>query len=410
MEIQKRWIWQQEGYPDFTYDREKLEPLLQQIKYHQGILDGIYQTINDEERSNAQMEVLTSEAVETSAIEGEMLDRNSVRSSIAKRLGIDTGSKDSSTTHTDGVVDILLDATQNHVSPLSEERLFGWHNALFPKGYSGLYKINVAAYRDEEEMQIVSGAIGKEKVHYVAPPKAILEQEMARFMAWFNDDTDLSVIKAGIAHLWFVIIHPLEDGNGRIARALSDLLLAREARQTRKLYSISHAIRADRKGYYAILEKTTTGGTDITPWLTWFLNILLQALQNAREGIRHILDKAAFWDRHRNTVLNERQIKVLNRLLDTGTEQFEGGMNTRKYASLTKTSKPTASREIKDLVEKGCLVQIEGTAGRNVSYEVNIGEKPSRIPEAVEKTKETDHSEYRSMEGTLGDGLSESEE
>ncbi len=263
-----------------------------------------------------------------------------------------------------------MDATVNYDKKFDLERLFGWHNALFSEGYNGIYKINVATFRGDEEMRIVSGAFGKEKVHYIAPDRDILENEMNLFINWLNDDTDLSIIKAGIAHLWFVIIHPLDDGNGRIARALTDMILSRESGQTYKMYSISNAIKNDKKTYYDILEKTTTGDVDITLWLEWFLNILLIALQNSKENISYILQKTAFWDTHRQTVLNERQIKVLNRLLDVGYDNFEGGINTRKYASITKVSKPTASREIKDLVEKNCLVQNSGTAGRNVSYSV----------------------------------------
>lgn len=366
----KRWIWQQENYPNFTYDSKKLEALLLDIKYHQGLLNGIYENINIDDLSIAKLEVLTTEALDTSAIEGEILSRDSVRSSISKKLGIDINMSDNSNIATDGLVDVLLDATMNYDKEFTLERLFGWHNALFPTGYNSVYKINVANFRGDEDMQIVSGPIGKEKVHYIAPSRDILENEMDMFLKWLNNDNDLSIIKAGIAHLWFVIIHPLDDGNGRITRAITDMILARESKQTYKMYSISNAIKNDKKSYYDVLEKTTTGDTDITLWLELFLQTLLCALKNSKENINTVLEKTRFWDKHSQTVLNERQIKVLNKLLNVGVGKFKGGMNTRKYAAMTKISKPTASREIKDLVEKKCLVQDVGTAGRNISYSI----------------------------------------
>ena len=367
-----KWIWQQDKYPNFTYDNTKLESLLLDIKYHQGLLNGIYKYINVDDLSLAKLEILTTEALDTSAIEGEILSRDSVRSSISKKLGIDIHTEDNSNIVTDGLIDVLLDANMQYDKEFTLERLFGWHNALFPTGYNSVYKINVASFRGNEDMQIVSGPIGKEKVHYVAPSRDILEAEMNVFLKWLNDDSSLSIIKAGIAHLWFVIIHPLDDGNGRITRAITDMILAKESKQTYKMYSISNAIKNDKKTYYDILEKTTTGDTDITLWLEWFLQTLLKALKNSEENVNTVLQKTRFWDVHSQTVLNERQIKVLNKLLSFGIGKFEGGMNTRKYAAMTKISKPSASRELKDLLEKGCLVQDIGTAGRNVSYSLNI--------------------------------------
>ncbi len=367
----KIWIWQQGSYPNFTYDKSKLESLLLDIKYQQGLLDGIYKNINANDLKLAKVEILTTEAIDTSAIEGEILSRDSVRSSIAKKLGI-TLEKDFSNSQTDGLVDILLDATLYYDKEFTLERLFGWHNALFPTGYNSVYKINVAQFRGKEDMQVVSGPIGKEKIHYVAPSRDILDVEMDTFLEWINDDNDTSIIKAAIAHLWFVIIHPMDDGNGRIARALTDMLLARESKQTYKMYSISNAIKNDKKNYYDVLEQTTSGSTDITLWLEWFLQTLLSALHNSKNNLEFILQKTRFWDAHRETVLNERQIKVLNKLLDVGVGNFTGGMNTRKYASMTKVSKPTASREIKDLVQKSCLIQVPETAGRNISYDIKI--------------------------------------
>ncbi len=373
MKTKNRWIWQQNNYPNFTYDKTNLEPILLEIKYQQGLLDGIYKTINKDDLNLAKLEILTTEALDTSAIEGEILNRDSVRSSISKKLGIAIG-KDTSNIQTDCLIDILLDATLNYDKEFNLERLFGWHNALFPSGYNSLFKINVATFRGKEDMQIVSGPIGKEKIHYIAPHRDTLEKEMDVFLQWLNDDTDLSIIKAGIAHLWFVIIHPLDDGNGRITRALTDMLLAKESQKTYKMYSVSNAIKNDKKNYYDILEKTTTGSTDITLWLEWFLNTLLSALNSSKDNLDFIFQKTSFWDRHSQTVLNKRQIKILNKLLDVGFGNFQGGMNTRKYAAMTKVSKPTASREIRDLLDKKCLIQIVGTAGRNISYDININD------------------------------------
>ncbi len=365
-----KWIWQHKDYPNFKYDKNILEPILLDIKYYQGLLDGVYKTINDDELSVAKLEILTTEIIDTAAIEGEILNRNSVRSSISKKLGIDVDIKDNSNEQSDGLVDILLDATMNYDKIFTLERLFGWHNALFPSGYNFITKINIAQFRGAEDMQIVSGSIGKEKVHYIAPPRSNLDHEMELFLKWINNNDDLSIIKAGITHLWFVVIHPMDDGNGRITRALTDMLLSREAKQTYKMYSISQSILNDKKGYYTALEKASQYNMDITKWLEWFLNTLLKYLKNAKDNIGIVLKKTVFWDTHKQTILNERQVKVLNKLLDIGADNFEGGINTRKYAAITKTSKPTASRELKDLVEKRCLIQNEGTAGRNISYSI----------------------------------------
>jgi Fic family protein len=370
MSLEKKWIWQRAAYPNFKYNQTKLEPILQEIKYYQGLLDGIYMGINDEDLGKAQIEIFTQEIIDTSAIEGEVLSRDSVRSSLSNKFRIELGLKDSSNKKTDGLVDILIDAVSNIEKPFDKSRLFSWHYALFPSEHNTLHDIRVARYRNDE-MEIVSGAIGREKVHYIAPPISHLEKEMSDFFSWLNED-NASIVKAGIAHFWFVVIHPLDDGNGRLARAISDWVLAKELQKKQKLYSISTAIKNDKKAYYDVLEKSSKGEVDITEWLEWFLETFLKALKDAKESIKFILDKTAFWDKHRTTVLNERQIKILNRLLDVGYGNFEGGINTRKYASLTKVSKPTAARELKDLVNKECLVQKEGSAGRSVSYEVNI--------------------------------------
>jgi len=370
--MQKKWVWQHIDYPNFNYDIEKLTPILLDIKYYQGLLNGVYETINSDEYSFAKLEILTTEILDTSAIEGEILNRNSVRSSISKKLGIKLSIEDSSDEISDGLVDILLDATTNYDKEFNQERLFGWHNALFPTGYNSISKINIAEYRGKEDMQIVSGSIGKEKVHYVAPPRANLDREMDIFLEWLNDDKNLSVIKAGIAHLWFVIIHPMDDGNGRITRALTDMILSRESKQAYKMYSVSQAIKADKKAYYMQLEEASKYTVDITNWLEWFLNTVLTSLKKSKENISIVLEKTLFWDRHKQTILNARQVKVLNKLLDIGNDNFVGGINTKKYASMTKVSTATASRELKDLVLKKCLLQNDGTAGRNISYKINI--------------------------------------
>ena len=262
MPLEKKWIWQHKNYPNFSYNRENLEPLLQEIKYHQGLLDGIYSSINDEDLGKAQIEIFTQEAMDTSEIEGEILSRDSVRSSLSNKFRIEIGVKDSSNRVTDGLIDILTDAVSNLENSFDEKRLFAWHSLLFPKSHHSLIEINVGAYR-HEEMEIVSGAIGREKVHYVAPFASDLADEMNAFFSWLNAD-DATVIKASIAHLWFVIIHPLDDGNGRVARSISDWVLAKEVNKKQKLYSISTAIKNDKKRYYELLEKTTRGDLDIT--------------------------------------------------------------------------------------------------------------------------------------------------
>ena len=366
----KKWIWEYDSYPNFTYDSSKLQTLLEDIKYYQGLLNGIFTNVNQEDLLQTQLEILTGEIVNSSAIEGEVLSRDSVRSSISNHLGINREKKDYSTRASDGVADLLVDALYNFNEPLNEERVFSWHFALFPRDEKRLIEINVAQYR-EEEMEIVSGRIGIEKVHYVAPPHKTLDKEMKQFFEWLNDG-NYSIIKAGIAHLWFVIIHPFDDGNGRIARAIGNYVLSKEAKEPIRFYSLSGMILEDKRAYYDVLEATTSSNVDITAWLEWFLETLLKSLKVSRKNIQYILEKTAFWDKHKSTVLNEREIKVLNRLLDTGDGNFEGGINTRKYASLTKVSKNTASRELKGLVEKSCLVQKEGTSGRSVAYEIRF--------------------------------------
>ena len=271
----------------------------------------------------------------------------------------------------------MVDANTNYNQNLNLERLFGWHNALFPTGYSGFVKINVAKFRGSEPMEVVSGGIGRERVHYKAPPRERLENEVQLFLEWFNSEED-TLVKAAIAHLWFVVIHPFDDGNGRISRAIADLVLSKiEQSKISKLYSMSSAINKNKKSYYEILDATTgfkrkDSPLEITAWIQWFLETLLIALDDARKSLRYILEKTGFWDKHRDDELNSRQVKVLNKILDKGIENYEGGLNNRKYIAITKTSSATATRDLKDLLNKGCIKQIEGTIGKSTSYIVKL--------------------------------------
>lgn len=372
----KRWIWEQDAYPHFFYDLNKLEHLIQEVSLEQGYLIAITQTMNSDNIAQRQLEALMSEAISTSAIEGEILNRDSVKASIARKLGligIDSSKRDETT---DYLIEILIDANTNYAQDLTLERLFGWHNALFPSGYSGLGKINVATFRGEDPMEVIGGGAGKEKTYYVAPPRSILEHEMNLYLQWFNT-TPPSLIKACIAHLWFVIIHPFDDGNGRIGRAITDLVLSKIEKSTiSRFYSMSSAINNDRNGYYKALEKTTgyvhkeKNHLDITQWCEWFLSTLHTALIDTKKKLAYIVQKTMFWDKFRNYELNPRQTKVLNKILDMGTENFQGALSKKKYMIIADTASTTASRDIAQLIEIGCISQVEGTNGRNVRYEI----------------------------------------
>jgi Fic family protein len=374
----KRWIWERETYPHFTYDLNTLEHLTQQISLSQGYLIAITQTMDQNNIAQRQLEALMNEAIGTSAIEGEILNRDSVKASIQRKLGfaeVDSAKRDIST---DYLIEILIDANTNYDQNLTLERLFGWHNALFSRGYSGLNKINVATFRGEETMEVVGGAAGKEQTFYVAPPREMLEDEMSRYLQWFNE-TPASLLKACIAHLWFVIIHPFDDGNGRIARAITDLVLSKIEKSTvSRLYSMSSAINNDRKGYYRALEQTTgyvrkeTNHLNITAWCTWFLSTLYIALSDTKKKLGYIVEKTTFWDKYRNHDLNARQIKVLNKILDMGAENFQGALSKKKYMTISDSASTTASRDIAQLLDIGCIRQIEGTKGRNVRYKITI--------------------------------------
>ncbi len=368
MQSNHSWIWQQKDWPDFYYDSAILLPHISSVSRLIGALTAICQTLSDAERLNAQEWVLADDAMETAAIEGEVLRRSSVRASIRKRLGLPVAHEDWDE-RADGLVSVLLDARLKQQQPLTEERLFGWHAALFPSGYSGLHKIQAARYRGKEEMQIVSGAIGRETVHHVAPPKAELEREMTRFFDWLNSGNTLEpLLKAGISQLWFIMIHPFDDGNGRIGRAVTDYLLTRSYPSLMELVSFSKYISLDRKGYYSVLEAAGNNGMDITPWLKWFLQTFEAALQESQWIVEQVVTKARFWQQKRNVAFNARQQKVINRLLDSG-DRFEGGMTTRKYVGMTKCSSVTASRDLADLVDKNVLQKRQG-GGRSTSYEL----------------------------------------
>lgn len=374
----KKWIWQQENYPNFTYEFKKLESLIQKVSIQQGYLIALAQTIDNKTIIQRQSQALENEAISTSAIEGKILNRDSVKASIAKKFGfrdIDYNKIDNSIEY---LIEVLIDANTNYDAKLTQERLFAWHGAIFPKAYDKFNAINVANFRGEETMQVVGGYAGNEIVYYEAPPKSILEKEMQTFLNWFNSTNDY-LIKACIAHLWFVIIHPFDDGNGRIARAITDLVLSKiENSKISRLYSMSSAINDDRKGYYKALEYTTgyikkeNNFLDITFWCEWFLQTLYKALIDAKDRLNFIIIKTKFWDKNRDKNLNSRQIKVLNFILDIGIDNFKGNLTKKKYMSISNSSSTTASRDLAQLIELNCIKQIEGTAGRNISYEINI--------------------------------------
>jgi len=369
----QKWLWQHEAYPNFPYDKDALTAVLSKIEYNRGLLDGISKTFAEEELRELEIDALIEEALHTSLIEGEYFKRESVRSSVRKKLdNLFSHADDSSTHKSDALVAILIDCNLNR-EPLSVERLHGWHNALFESGYDGLHKINVASFRTHDDMEVISGAIGHEKVHYLAVPQKSIERDMLKLLEWCNGSDENIYIKSALAHLWFVAIHPYDDGNGRIARAITDYLLSSFSKTTFKFYSFSTAVNSDRKGYYETLDKTTNlfrnREYDFTLWIAWYLKTLNHAMEMALENIEVVIQKTKFWDKFRDKGLNSRQIKVLTKMLNRGTDGFEGGLNTKKYMAITKTSRATAIRDIGQLVEHACLVQIE-SLGRNVRYEI----------------------------------------
>lgn len=351
------YIYQNADWHSFRWCGEKIQNLLLEIKKSQGFLLGKMDSLGFDVKNNALLQVLTENIIKSSEIEGQILDKHLVRSSIARRLGIDIGGETPVSRDIEGVVEMMLDATQNYTSEMTKERLIGWHAALFPTGFSGMYKINVGNYRTDElgPMQVISGYEGKEKVHYEAPSALILEKEMEDFLNYINTDNEYDfLIKAGVVHLWFVILHPFDDGNGRIARALTDMILARSDDSKFRFYSMSSQIQKNRKSYYEILEKTQKGSMDITNWLVWFLENLLIAIQSSGEITNKVLQKAEFWQKNSNIVFNERQIKVLNRFMDN----FEGNLTTTKWAKMCNCSQDTATLDINDLIVKKILKKV----------------------------------------------------
>jgi len=360
------YIHQHKDWPQFSWNDEQLTLLLAQVRHRQGRLTGRMESLGFSLREEAELEALTVEVVKSTEIEGEILETGQVRSSIARRLGMDIGGLIPSDRNIDGVVEMMLDATQNFEAPLTKERLYNWHAALFPIGRSGMYKIIVSAWRtaDKGPMQVVSGAMGRERVHFEAPDAALLDEEMDKFLVWFNGSQQIDpVLKAAIAHFWFITIHPFDDGNGRIARAIADMQFARADGTKQRFYSMSEQIRLERNGYYEILEKTQKGSLDITGWMEWFLHCLDRALTATESSLAVILRKARYWETFSTKTINERQRLILNKLLDG----FVGKLTSSKWAKIAKCSQDTALRDIQSLLEQGILVKGDG-GGRSTGY------------------------------------------
>lgn len=360
------YIHEQTNWPVFTWDTEVILSSLSNVRHKQGHLNGYMKALGFALRNETTLQTLTLDVLKSNEIEGEFLDRAQVRSSIARKLGMDIAGLVPSDRGVEGVVEMMLDATRNFKKPFNRERVFGWHAAMFPAGRSGMYKITVANWRDNKKgpMQVVSGAMGKEKVHYEAPEASRLKKEMSDFFKWFNSDKQMDpVLKAAVAHLWFLTIHPFDDGNGRIARALADMQLARADGDSQRFYSMSAQIRVERKAYYEVLEKTQKGNLDITAWLLWFIHCLDSALNDTNKTLKNLLNKTKFWDNHDNTIINERQRLIINKLFD----EFSGNLNTSKWAKINKCSNDTALRDIQDLLEKKILKKAEA-GGRSTCY------------------------------------------
>jgi Fic family protein len=367
------WIYEYQHWPNFTWDTEAIAFKLADLRHRQGRLLGRMEALGFELKQEASLKTLTNDVITSSAIEGESLETEEVRSSIARHLGIAVAGLVPASRRVDGVVEMMLDATQGYSRPLTRERLFGWHATLFQTGRSGMHRISVGSWRtkDDDPMQVISGPMGRENSHFEAPGAERLNAEMAAFLAWFNQKNRLDpVLKAAIAHLWFVTIHPFEDGNGRMARALGDMALARADGMPDRFYSLSSQIGAERKEYYIQLERQQRSSPEITNWLAWFLDCLGRAISNAEKTLGHVLFKAQLWDKINQNPVNERQRTVINRMLE---DDFKGHIHTSKYARLSKCSNDTALRDIQDLTARGILVQNPGR-GRTTSY---------RLPERI---------------------------
>ncbi len=363
------YIHQKKDWPNFKWDSEDIVNLLSEARNLQGRLQGKMEALGFELRNEALLDTLTLDVLKTSEIEGELLNHDQVRSSIARKLGMEIAGSVESDRNVDGVVEMMLDATQNCFKPLTKIRLFDWHAALFPTGRNGIYKIIVGDWRKDTTgpMQVISGPMEKEKVHFEAPNSDLLEKEMSSLLNWFSQNNKIDlVLKASIAHLWFVTIHPFDDGNGRITRALTDMLLAQADKSNQRFYSMSAQMRIERKQYYDILEKTQKGDLNITNWIQWFLQCLINALNSTEEVLVKVLFKGNFWQIHSKTIINERQKKLINKLLDS----FDGKLTSSKWAKIAKCSKDTAIRDINDLIEKEILRK-EEAGGRSTNYELN---------------------------------------
>jgi Fic family protein len=368
-----RWIWQNPEWPTFRWDEQALSPLLRECHLLQGRLLGLAGTVADDVEAAEELDSLLRNVITSSAIEGETLNAESVRSSLARQLGVATDAK-GATPRSEGLASLMVDATRGYDAPLDLARLFRWHVWLFPTGDSMLpSRIHVGALRGDEPMQVVSGRIDRPVVHFEAPPREGLEEQLAAFLVWFDasrgDVTLDPLLRAGLAHFWFVTLHPFDDGNGRLTRALTDLALAQAGHEAIRFHAMSVSILADRQGYYDILESSQKGGLDVTPWLLWFLTTLKDSLERAFAQIDRVLAKARFWNQHRASDLSAEQVKVLNRLLDGGERGFAHGISASQYGAVAGVSKATATRHLAELVDKGCLVRLPG-GGRSTRYSV----------------------------------------
>jgi len=362
------YIHNRENWTDFTWDNKKVLLKLSETRNLQGKLLGRMESLGFDLQNEAILNTLTLEIVKSSEIEGEILETEQVRSSIARRLGIDIAGAIESERYVDGIVEMMLNATQQYDLPLTKERLFGWHSALFPTGWSNLFKITVADWRKDTKgsMQVVSGPLGREKVHFEAPSAERIDSEIDKLLDWIENEMEVDpVLKAAISHLWFVTIHPFEDGNGRITRAITEMILARSDKSEKRFYSMSAQIRVERKQYYEVLERTQKGDSDITEWILWFLECLQGAINSTYDVLQVVLQKAEFWKIHSSTILNERQQKMINQLLDG----FTGKLTTTKWGKICKCSQDTALRDIQDLMNKNIL-QKEPSGGRSTNYEL----------------------------------------
>jgi len=369
--VKMRYIWSLKGWPNFKWQSDKIINVLSKARLVQGKLLSKILSLGFDYNQKSRSEILIEETINTAAIEGVRFNKEAVRSSVARRLGLPTAGLKQPDRNAEGLIDVILDATENYNKPLTLSRIKSWQAALFPTGYSGLAKIEVGKWRSKDPMQVVSGPISREKVHYEAPPSAKVASEMKLLLNWWkNKKKGLDgLLRAGIAHIYFVSIHPFEDGNGRIARVLTDMALAQDENLVQRYYSLSSRIMAERKKYYDILEKSQKGSLDITDWLQWFLNCFIRAIEDSEASIVNILQKSLFWQKHAQTIFNKNQQKVINRLLDAGVSGFEGGLSTRKYVGMAKVSRATAYRDIADLVEKNIL-KPNKAKGRSVSYEL----------------------------------------